>query len=213
MSGIGKEILSAEEFSIKPFSSIKIGDPLYFESQDANGLRFTIDFPKIPVSNREAGIYLERANETYDGFKINSIKVVLWTQKKDFIMQSSNKSLAEIHKSEAYVPALVKKETVLGCDSAQFMIEANDDIMNIDTGADGEYGRAFHYKDNRAFIIELYLDGDYVDYSRLKAELGRTFNCPEMLQDKTQNYDKWLEGFAKEIQNYGKKHIPDDYVK
>lgn len=80
-------VLREQEYNIKPFRKVKIGDPFYFEAIE-NGAdegcekELVCDLAKIPFSNREAKVVLRKNEDEYEGFRYRTLEILFATYKK-----------------------------------------------------------------------------------------------------------------------------------
>lgn len=170
-------ILREQEYNIKPFRKVKIGDPIYFEAIE-NGAdegcekELVCDLAKIPFSNREAKVVLRENEDEYEGFKYKTLEILFATYKKTELA----KKIFEAHRYKQWYPDLCKENKHLGCDTAQFEITIDDNYDVINTGADGYYGEFYHYKNNDAYIFSFSLDEDLFSWEDVEEKIKYLFN-------------------------------------
>lgn len=130
---------------------LRIGDPSYLEEPTPNRkkLIFESTFPKDFVSS----VRIEKFNE--DGFVQISICIA-----------PHNELLTLYEKGMSY-KFLSHEEQELGCDTACFVIETENDSDEICTMSDGYYGSAHKFTnikgENYGVIILLSIDSDVYD--------------------------------------------------
>lgn len=151
-----------KRMEINPPKKLIIGDPMYFESGIAE--RLTCQWKRLSyVSNVKAEI--EVFEETFDNFKNSVVRLYVLPEEL----------LNEIHRSEEknnegfiYFPKLISGKVIeLGCDTAEFIVENENDLVKIHTGADGYYGMAIKYKNKLGIQVELSFDSDMANFEDL----------------------------------------------
>jgi hypothetical protein len=168
-----EKVVKEKIFSVKPFSYVRIGDPMYFEQMqegDKNkALReLTCTFEKIPKTNREAKV---RIREIVSDFKDEG-KPYCFTQYEMLFYTARKTPLAskiiEAELDGKYYPDLIKRESELGCDTARFEMTINENWDEIHTGADGFFGMLHHYKNNEAYVFSIMLDEDMTSWEEVE---------------------------------------------
>ena len=171
-------ILSEQEYSIKPFQHLYVSDPYYESKANTKNITLNKDFPK---SNRTAGLVVQKLYLKYpDNFAFELYKVIAYSIRNDYPIAEK---FLSAHKNGGYAPDFLKEKKDLGCDTAQYNIMVNNDrSVNIETGADGSYGEFSHYKDNAAFILELFIS-DYEPVEQQLQKLAYVFDCKDLLNE------------------------------
>lgn len=156
--------LKEKRFTVKPFRNVRIGDPYYFKemingSTNKSLKTITCNFDKIPVTKRIAGARIQEIEYDYsdegENLKYTSIELMFFTSKKEEFCEK----IIETELSGSYYPNHIKKQYELGCDTARFEIQIDENYDVIHTGSDGYYGYAHHYKNNDAFVFCVTFDG------------------------------------------------------
>ncbi len=181
---IERTILEEKEYKIPVFNSLTVGDPMYFENGVGN--KYTLDTNLPAYANRKAGIILQKINYKWelegqkDYLTYDTINAIIYN------ISPNSKNYVEAHTQGCHFSDLQKKID-LGCDSAEFEIVVNGKGTDFQTGADGMYGNFYKYPHNRAYILELELDPDYIPLQQIKQKLGFVFDCKELTQEKTRS--------------------------
>lgn len=179
--------LRKEVYDIPTPSSLTIGDGSYLEeiaSQPKNKTKRLRDLVfmdgSIPAVRKAKIVFNEVLIESDagkvlfpDGMRQYEVRIIV-----------SNKEYIDTFVNDMFYPKAEKSRHELGCDIASFDIIAGykDGVREdtIDTGADGFYGDVLINQVPFGFIVNLYLDADYVSESRLKASLAYLFKCEEL---------------------------------
>jgi hypothetical protein len=182
------KILRKTKFEVKPFRSVRIGDPYYFEEMENGSSNkylkdITCDFPKIPFSNRFAGVVLTESETEWEenslSGKYRSYEVMFYMAKKDEI----GNRIIQTELDDRYFPSMLKKEYHLGCDTAQFDICIDGKFENFQTGGDGWYGYCHHYRNNNAHVFAFSLDDDMTSYEEMTEYIRHTFHVVKETQE------------------------------
>jgi len=134
------KIIDEVNFTGKAIGKVEIGDPYYFENNE--GLHLTAS-KNCAKTGKKTYACIRSIDEPYefDG------KTYISKQIKSIIscLDENAKVIHEAHTKSMYIPALLKKETELGCDTACFDITFDKKVIEIRTLSDGYYGMFFDY--------------------------------------------------------------------
>lgn len=156
-----------KRIEINPPKRLIIGDPMYLEKGIAEELTcqwkrlsFQKDI-KAEIEVFEDTFFRGGKHETYDTFKMNVLRLyVLPEQLLDNIHSDEEKN----NEGLVYFPKLISGKVIeLGCDTASFIVETDNNYVQIDTGADGYYGVAVKYKNKLGIQVELSFDAAMAD--------------------------------------------------
>lgn len=151
-----------KRIEINPPKKLIIGDPMYFERGIAEEL--TCQWKRLSFQN-DVKAEIEVFEETFDNFKYSVVRLYVLPEEL----------LNDIHRSEeksngglVYFPKLVSGKVIeLGCDTAEFIVKNEKDLVKIHTGADGYYGMAIKYKNKLGIQVELNFESIMADYEDL----------------------------------------------
>lgn len=151
-----------KRIEINPPKRLIIGDPMYLERGIAEEL--TCQWKRLSFQ-KDIKAEIEVFEDTFDTFKMNVLRLyVLPEQLLDNIHSDEEKNNEGI----VYFPKLVSGKVIeLGCDTASFIVETDNNYVQIDTGADGYYGVAVKYKNKLGIQVELSFDAAMADYEEL----------------------------------------------
>ena len=161
-----------KDFRFEPFQHIVVGDPMYVENYPKGSKdykRLVADF-KNPKKNCFG--FLRISEKEYDDEGIK------WGGYEVDIVTVPFKEAAEVYLDGKRYTRASKEEVQLGCDTACFSIEVDEDWEEFHTGADGYYGSAFKYSVDKVpygIHINLFVDKDMYDYDTIYRKLDTLF--------------------------------------
>lgn len=167
--------LKKEMVCIKPFRSVRIGDPSYFEEMEAgsenqNLKKLTVDTKTRCCTTGACVVSLIHFAE--DDFEWDDIQVDVYL--------AADKSQLDVYLGGRwYGEKTVKERHRLGCDTARFEMEIDGRYDLFHTGADGFYGDAIKYKEHYGFSISLSFDPDMFTYDEVKERMEYLFNIKD----------------------------------
>ena len=174
-------VINEKRFTVKPFKSVRIGDPMYFDEIAAGSpnktlKKLTCDFGKIPFSNRTAGVRVRQI--AYDYNDEGTDITVMGTEMVFYSVKNTplGSKIADVELRGEYMPTIIKDKYELGCDTACFEISVDGNDTTMHTGADGYYGYAHHYKNNDAYVFSIFLDEDAMTYSQMVEYVSYLFS-------------------------------------
>ena len=164
-----EKVVCKEFIKIKPFASLIIGDATYFGDKKAEkGLVMREE--KIPHSGgRTAGIYFTQVALEDGGISVTMNNAIIYSAAADA------QEIVDLHAQGQWCPDLCKNKKDLGCDSASFDIITDKGDITMNTGADGFFGTAFHYKDNKVILADFSVDNDVMSYKAFKENVLAMF--------------------------------------
>ncbi len=184
-------VLRKEIYDIPTPSSLTIGDGSYLEQIASKPKRETRNLRElvfmddsIPAVRRAKLIFREVLIE----FESDEEKTLFPDGMRQFVVNLvvSNKEYIDTFVDDKYFPKALKARKNLGCDMASFDIvvghrgECGVRSDTVDTGSDGLYGYVLVNQVPFGFVVNLYLNADYVSESRLKSSLAYLFKCKEL---------------------------------
>ena len=162
-------ILQEGIMSVKPFESVIIGDPLYFEemengSTNENLKNLTCDIQNIETTNHVAGVTLRLLECDYNDEDLDFVdlcyELKFYTAKNTKLAQK----IVYAELGDEYIPELREEFKEFGCDTAKFTLGVDDYLEDISTMSDGYYGYMSRYKNDDAYIFTLHLDAAIFDW-------------------------------------------------
>lgn len=173
----------------KPFKSISIGDPWYFEEMDelkdatdAVQKKHLKNLKKLTVSTKprccKCGavvISQEEGTFEYDNREYPIIQTII-----DVYLSKDKAQLDVYLANKWYGENTVKETHELGCDTAKFDMYVDDRFLQIHTCADGYYGVAELMKEYFGFRLRMSLDADALSFDDAVRNMAYLFNIKEI---------------------------------
>lgn len=158
--------MKKEFFYAKAPKRLIIGDPMYLEDIENNrdtGAEKQLSFirKRLP-KDMTCKIVIEEKEEKYKDYFLKTIYVKIMAVKN-----IHNIGMFNVFESDKWYPRLISKKGKLGCDTACFSIETDNEYLDFRTGADGYYGDYFIHKNTDAYCITLALDPDMFDFDEI----------------------------------------------
>lgn len=165
------QTIREEKFKIKASKKIIIGDPMYLEDikagKDTGCEKELVLIKKNFPKQMEWECYVREIKNSFDyaGKQVEYFTInILLVGVKAELSDSSKHIIKDMFEKGMYYPHLLKKNGELGCDTARFVIETDNNFCEIHTGADGGYGGYLLYKNDDACRIELNVDADVLSF-------------------------------------------------
>lgn len=162
-------------YDIPKVTHLTVGDPMYLEDIENGRVRgceresiFDGKLKPCRVSR------LKITAVDYDQVEVEE------KQAKEYkvdIAGASDEGFVNCYLSDITYPQLEKITRGLGCDTASFFIEVNNDRSDtVHTGADGYYGTIIKYKEPYGFHLILFFDADLFTFRDIEREMAYLFN-------------------------------------
>lgn len=158
--------MKKEFFYVKAPKKLIIGDPMYLEDIENNrdiGAEKQLSFirKRLPKDMICKIVIEEKEEKNKDHFfKTIYVKIMA-------VKNIHNIEMFNVFESDKWYPSLISKKGELGCDTACFSIETDNEYLDFRTGADGYYGDYFIHKNTDAYCINLALDPDMFDFNEI----------------------------------------------
>lgn len=164
-------ILRSETYKIKSFREILVADPWYLE-KEYDKHRDDLVFNEKPRCCKIGCVQIQEVQDEIHPEFGNFVNVS--------IILSATEKQQEVYLQDKFYTNTIKHQVELGCDTAQFVMELHDKkgecrSCEIDTGADGFYGRAVQYKEGYGMRIDLWLDADVTSFEEIRQEMEYLF--------------------------------------
>lgn len=159
------KVLQKESFDINMPKKIIIGDPVYFEQEV--GLKFVYS---KQFRGRDSWVgKLVVKEEVDDGFQMVNF----------FVAFAPNKDMLETYLEGKYYKGQKVATTEIGVDTARYLMEIDDNYIEVGTGSDGYMGVVIEFnKGSKLEGITIDLTGlDVNEFERFKDELKYVFNA------------------------------------
>lgn len=173
-------ILNEKTYDIKPFSRVKIGDPLYFEemangSTNNNLKSLTCDIDNITTSNRKAGARIRKLKLDYldEDMDYDDVyyELTFYTARKTDVAEN----IVEAELNGEYYVHLLKESRDLGCDTAEFIMYIDDNFGSFHTLSDGHYGNISRYKYNAVYVFNILLNENASSWDQMNRMVEQFF--------------------------------------
>lgn len=179
-----EKIIKKSESRIDMPKSIKIGDPLYFETGD--GLKYT--YSKSFKGKKDWACILEVKESILtfppDEYSSESMK---FNETSFTVILAYDETMLNLIKNNKMYTRQSIKDTRLGVDTAEYILGINSLDIEIKTGGDGSIGfvREYYTKSKlEAILIDISIsEHGEANYNYAKKVLEKLFNCK--LQDIT----------------------------
>lgn len=165
-----EKIMERKVFKIKPFKTLKVGDPSYFEEMEESSNNKHLKDLTCDIKTRcckIGSLMIEKKEITQDNFSFEEIDIT--------VCLAENQKQLYTYEAGRYFKDTLKKEYELGCDTAKFEINVDDRYSLIDTYADGYYGQLLHFKQGYGLILSLSLDADMYKFDEVVKRFSYLF--------------------------------------
>ena len=163
-------------YNVKPFRYIKIGDPMYLDDIETSKdikmvkrLKKLVLNQKTPFTNRKTKVIV---NTEMVGNRTLDYRIIIYQAKKNFIHK--DKVLDCLMKGEMYTD-LIKEIKQLGCDTAEFHMFVDNEMIRFNTLSDGYYGTSILLKNNDALCVDISLTADAYSWENVNDIIKHPF--------------------------------------
>lgn len=159
------EVKREEVFDTKMVKNIKVGDPMYFEQQTGLDLTYSKRFRRpgwfgrMKIIEQEEVFSFRGEDRTFT----ETIAKIFFAPNEEILSTYLN--------NKVYVDQKVK-ETSIGVDTARYIVEVQDRLIEVGTGSDGFMGTVWEiYMKSKLEGVMIELSGlDMNDFERFRDE-------------------------------------------